>query len=85
MSEKTTITFELTTNWIKCSDRLPEEQEIVLVFVPKWHEPVSVGKRNGDRWAVVSCIGSIQDVEYNQTVTHWTPLPEPPGVEQGAK
>lgn len=65
-------------NWIPVAERLPTRDEMVLVFVPGWHMPVSCGENKGKFWSVVACIGSVNDIEYEVPVTHWMPLPEGP-------
>jgi len=62
--------------WIACSERLPEPDEWVLVFVPSYGKygdpPVAVGTYSEPFW--------YSDDEYlmHSAVTHWQPLPEAP-------
>ncbi len=69
---------EQTSEWISVEDGLPEDGEYVLCWYTdeggnSWH---TVGKVEEDteRW--------ILDIEgaydFERTVTHWMPLPEPP-------
>lgn len=62
------------TEWVKCSDRLPEKDIGILIF---WNGNV--------RMAELQNTGSHFDFFVSGTfyldgedVTHWMPLPEPP-------
>lgn len=59
--------------WIKCSERMPEELEDVLVTDGR---SVEVMYLNFGLWYVTSTDSAICGDE----VTHWMPLPEPPEV-----
>lgn len=65
------------SQWIKCSERMPEEGENVIVYdnLKQVHECFYL--RYGDHvsWEIYSYNPSYYD-EVN--VTHWMPLPEPP-------
>lgn len=59
--------------WIKCSERMPEELEDVLVTDGR---VIEIMYRRFDTWYETSReAGGI----YGK-VTHWMPLPEPPEV-----
>ncbi|CNG10451.1 Protein of uncharacterised function (DUF551) [Yersinia enterocolitica] len=71
-------------SWIKCSDRMPENDEFVLIWpLPDFGVELHVGQyikfhKNGPGWFA-------QVYEYNYgvefypiTVTHWMPLPAAP-------
>lgn len=73
--------------WIKCSDRLPESDENVLIFsdtndfsspsigyMTKWSECVTW--TNLTEW--VGDEGSFSNVH----VSHWQPLPQPPAAPE---
>jgi hypothetical protein len=70
------------TEWIKCSERLPKSDEIVLVFTRDRETYVAIWNkiwRDSDRhdWNIrCDCV----DAEGNSgfEVTHWMPLPDPP-------
>ena len=66
--------------WIKCSERMPEEGEDVIVYddLRQVHEGCYF--RYGDRvsWDIPSYNPQSYYVEVN--VTHWMPMPEPPEV-----
>lgn len=65
--------------WIKCSERMPEEGEDVIVYdgLRQVHEGCYF--QYGDRvvWEIPSYNPSYYD-EVN--VSHWMPLPEPPSL-----
>lgn len=57
--------------WINVKDRLPEEGQLVLVYMPAIDFHIDIDERYSDRWS-----------RYNYVdVTHWMPLPEPPKGE----
>lgn len=80
--------------WIKCSDRMPELYDFVLVFAdnkgtgePK---PMSIARFDGDGWCFINenkrfgSMGAWMDIEYHMDgndITHWMPLPKPPEEE----
>ena len=79
--------------WIKCSERMPEIYQFVLVCdSPQGHgEPrcISIFRNNGNRWECPSddpydetlCAATFSDMEYVidiRKLTHWMPLPKPP-------
>lgn len=64
-------------NWIKCSERMPENGKRVLV----------VTENNGYSWIDIGYIdeagywtidGEIWDKKSDPAITHWMPLPELP-------
>lgn len=79
------------SNWIPCSERLPEENQMVLIFVPRrtsYHRggvpsnrhvaqfraaPVQFNNRVPYEWK-----GDGPMCWFDQEVTHWMALPEPP-------
>ncbi|MGT3185444.1 DUF551 domain-containing protein [Yersinia enterocolitica] len=76
-------------SWIKCSDRMPENDEFVLIWpLPDFGVELPVGQyikfhKNGPGWFA-------QVYEYNYgvefypiTVTHWMPLQTAPEKENG--
>lgn len=66
------------TQWIAVADRLPNDDEIVLVLCPRESEPVWLGYIDGDtgEWRDVSAAW------IETGVTHWMPLPESPKQSQ---
>lgn len=58
--------------WISVKDRLPENENPVLVFDGDYFE---VAYWDGDMWADESC-------DKFPYPTHWMPLPEPPQEEK---
>lgn len=62
-------------SWISVEDRLPENQEYVLVFV-KFHHPI-VGflHEKGQGWIVID---EHEDYIQDENITHWMPIPPAP-------
>lgn len=62
--------------WIKCSERLPEEQiDVLVACVDEGNSFIAIDHLAQDRFTdgtplIWYCAGDI--------VTHWMPLPEPP-------
>lgn len=61
--------------WIPCSERLPEDGELVLTYKNKRFEVQEYEKRRNG-WISGGWFWSFG------TVTHWQPLPEPPEKEE---
>ena len=61
--------------WIKCSDRLPEKETMVLTYSPETNL----------RWGMIAFHGAwevaIEGMETVSGITHWMPLPQPPKEE----
>lgn len=75
------------TNWIKCSERLPEIGEDILIWV-RWSIVPCVGWLNPyGEWMsnkdFVGCDGDcVVETDIIQSdVTHWMPLPPAPEEE----
>jgi hypothetical protein len=56
--------------WINCSDRLPSENEKVLIHLKSGHIETDYisNPKDGNLWSFVC----------KNEITHWMPLPEPP-------
>ena len=72
------------SEWIKCSDRLPESVDPVLAHGwSRWsgYFHTFIGWTDGDSWYEINngdyVDGGFGD-DYEATVTHWQPLPAPP-------
>ena len=83
LSELQDILEEMPTltppnEWVSVDERLPRLRENVLVCA-YWHEHwgVYMGWNSGHGWSVSCGLGQRSDVQ----VSHWMPLPEPPGKE----
>ena len=65
------------SQWIKCSERMPEEGEDVIIYddLRQVHEGYYIQCGDYVSWEISSYDPSYYD-EVN--VTHWMPLPEPP-------
>lgn len=61
-------------NWIKCSERMPDEHRAVLVFDPEEEDGQHVASFSYGSWVY----GVSWDVNLECYPTHWQPLPEPP-------
>lgn len=67
--------------WIKCSDRLPQEEENVLLI--DFNGDIFAGYFTGkDKWEQPE-FQTIPANEYDEvcSATHWMSLPEKPGEE----
>ena len=58
--------------WISVDDRLPEEDEIVIICTDE--NFIYAGELIGDTWF-------LDNDSWTETVTHWMPLPQPPKGE----
>ena len=68
-------------NWIKCTDRMPQKGEGLVVIFPDRDE-VNVAVYAGKRWSCIDGCAGYGDNECTGDCllnpTHWMPLPEPP-------
>jgi hypothetical protein len=68
--------------WIPVSEKLPEDDEYVLLYFPSWRQVCGYLRYNLDEpcWCLYAEDG--WPMPCNSVPTHWMPLPEPPkGVE----
>ena len=74
--------------WIKCSDRLPDENEPVLIYRDLG---ISSGLVSGLKWYYIDSLGNVSSLEYPgdyetewtyEKPTHWQPFPKPPKEQQ---
>ena len=67
--------------WISVKDRLPEDEELVLILYKNGAMFVGYcGKQYCDferRWRIKTALNSTKLLNLGR-VTHWMPLPEPP-------
>ena len=67
--------------WIPVSERLPEEEELVLIICKNGARFVGYYKRfhynNEISWGIKTALNSTRWLNKGR-VTHWMPLPEPP-------
>jgi Protein of unknown function (DUF551) len=69
-------------NWIKCSERMPEERELIIFSIKKYGVmhgfEVHVGRyEESPSWF----LDEDESVYPPHIVTHWQPLPAPPRIE----
>lgn len=66
------------SNWIKCSERLPEMYQQCLVCLIGSDDKIhmTVAHYNGDKNKFLGVN------RWRISATHWQPLPEPPGDEE---
>lgn len=68
--------------WISVKDELPEIESLVLIYEKSREVPISARYRGRDRWdEMCNCdCGDGWGMGFHQEeVTHWMPLPRPPG------
>ena len=70
--------LEEQMEWIKCSERQPEDDVDVLAFSPNGIVITAASILNGT-WYTRD--GQEWDDEWTSSVTHWMPLPAPPEVQ----
>ncbi len=63
--------------WIKCSDRLPEDRIDVLVYNGEACSVSSYLKEFYNKFGYHEWSHNEEQFNYNE-VTHWMPLPQPP-------
>ena len=81
------VTFATDNNvgskWIPVTERLPEDDEVVLIMCKigkmfvGYHKHLYPGY---EFWQILTARDSTKKITY--TVTHWMPLPEPPKGER---
>lgn len=59
------------TRWIPCSERLPEDEDLVLTY-KNGHIEVQEYEKRRNGWISGGWFWALA------TVTHWMPIPEPP-------
>lgn len=69
--------------WIKCSERMPEDDDVVMVYLANGHYCEDwVDKDTGDflNYECLWADGKIpmQALKHGSYATHWMPLPAPP-------
>ncbi|MEG1350830.1 MAG: DUF551 domain-containing protein, partial [Hafnia sp.] len=62
------VVQEEVMEWIKCSDKVPEDTRYVLCY-QKFSKPY-IAFHDGNGWVEIS--------NYRPHPTHWMPLPAPP-------
>jgi Protein of unknown function (DUF551) len=74
----------MKANWIPCSERFPEDEQDVWVYMPRYPNPVRFARYQVGYDVYDTPVGGTfgfvnQDTDYGEA-THWAPLefPEPP-------
>lgn len=77
------------SEWISVTDRLPDEDEWVLVYGPDWANPktyhvghVDCVYKGGVTFEVGSNPNDYYGTESTNTITHWMALPDPPTLSE---
>jgi len=69
----------MNSEWIKCSDRLPEKPGRYLVFRPNDKKALSLGPDTRIYYySDTFGLGWTEDFNGENYVSHWMPLPEEP-------
>jgi hypothetical protein len=72
------ITISIDKNeWIKCSDRLPEDQSYNIVYSDDVYIAKFIEKKD-KRLKKRSGTFEVSDDYFENDITHWMPLPTPP-------
>jgi hypothetical protein len=68
------------SEWISVKDRLPEENENVILYDGKevFCGDLFFGKLGKICWGIQACDGICYGHYNKDEVTHWMPLPKPP-------
>ena len=62
-------------DWISTSERLPENNDDVLIYIDYESGWCLIGFREGGKWHVND--GDLLELETNGTVTHWCVITPP--------
>jgi len=66
------------SDWIKCSERMPDVGKLVLIFRPygdgNW--TMDIDSRNDQKFGGLSIWRGVRS--YQQQPTHWMPIPKAP-------
>lgn len=68
--------MKVIIEWISVNDRLPEHDELVIIYSKYGREFVVYNKAN-NCWDDIDGDDYYRDIEW---ATYWIPLPEPPKV-----
>ncbi len=69
----------IASNWVRCSDRLPEGEGLFLVYAPSADPEspfVSIAWYVDGGWCLIAEV-------WSQAITHWMELPEGPEEPEG--
>ncbi len=66
------------TKWIVCAERLPPERMRVLIWHKGNTDMILISHRDYHAWQIGQQIGGSMGTYFNESITHWQPLPESP-------
>lgn len=66
----------LRSPWVSVEERLPDESVVVICYCPQFRYEVCMGEYSDKHWHRP---GPVNTTALH--VTHWMPLPTPPGKE----
>ena len=73
--------YRKQSEWISVDERLPRENEVVLVYNGEILQRIYTSYNNEVRWWSDECWSSTKQLG----ITHWMPLPEAPKMKGGAE
>ena len=66
--------------WISVDDRLPESRILVLTWTHDYGQRLRMRGSQAEEWFNEYGRSTMDIFEYEEPITHWMPLPDPPRV-----